>query len=257
MSRLLHISDLHFGALYESTLEPLCSAVEDLAPDLLVVSGDLTQRARKSQYQAAARFLERLPCRRQLVVPGNHDIPLWNPFRRFINPRRDFYRYICEEPFPVYEDSVVSVIGVDTSRSLTLSNGRINESQLARIRSWFETRPEETFRVVVAHHPFVVPEDQQNMTLVGRARKAMSELLENEVDLLLTGHRHIPWASDLGTRLLTVHCGTTTSNRTRGEPNSFQEIEIDIERVQVWPWTWSEEGSCFHRGRPTVASPRS
>ncbi len=247
MTTLVHISDLHFGAIREETLDPLASHIENLAPAALVISGDLTQRARSSQFKAAARFLKRLPCKNILVVPGNHDIPLWNPLRRFINPRRDFFRYITPDTYPVYEDDIVSVIGIDTSRSFTVSNGRINSEQLGRIRSYFESRPASSCRVVVAHHPFVVPEEDKDARLVGRAERALSDVLEDEVDLLLTGHRHLAWVRDFGTSLLTVHCGTTTSLRTRGEQNGFHEIVIDPQWVNVRPWRWSEETDCFHR----------
>jgi 3',5'-cyclic AMP phosphodiesterase CpdA len=247
MTTLVHISDLHFGAVAEATLEPLLDTIENLAPDAVVVSGDLTQRALRKQYQGAAAFLGRIDCETRIVVPGNHDIPLWNPVRRFVNPRRDFFRYITPETYPSFSNSAVAVIGIDTSRALTFSNGRINRAQIEKIRRFFADQAPELCRVVVAHHPFVIPEDDGNGKLVGRAEKALAGVLEEHVDLLLTGHRHQAWTSVLGTRLLTVHCGTTTSRRTRGETNCFHELRILDESIEVQTWRWQDSTECFQR----------
>lgn len=245
MSRIVHISDLHFGALDPKTIEPLLTRIEALEPDVVVISGDLTQRARRGQYEDAAAFIERIPIADIVIVPGNHDIPLWNPWRRFVNPRRDFRRCIEDNEFPIWRSDDAAMIGIDTARSLTIKNGRVNREQLKQVASFFARVPEDHCRIVVAHHPFVLPEDSGKR--VGRAEMALASLLDERVDLLLTGHRHVSWVSTLGSNLLTVHAGTATSNRRRAEPNSFNEIVINEKTVEIRPHHFDEDDSIFVR----------
>lgn len=237
MQRILHFSDLHFGALRAETVEPLIAISSELTPDAIVVSGDLTQRARPRQFEEARTFLARLPCRRQLVVPGNHDVPLWNLLLRVFSPRARFDHYVTRDPFPTLVDRELAIVGLDTARSLT-SNGRVSMSQIEVILGRFRDAPPHALRVLVCHHPFVVPVDGPAGKRARRSDTALAALVEYEVDLLLTGHRHLPWVSPLGTDLLTVHAGTTTSSRTRGVENSFNEIIVDRDHVVVRRFLW-------------------
>jgi len=240
MMRLVaHISDLHFGALRKETIEPLLACLEKLAPDAVAVTGDLTQRARSGQFEQAAAFLERLPSERRLVVPGNHDIPaLYRPFRRLLALRRRFDRYITSEAFPTIADDEIIVVGLNTARSLSIKNGRINTAQLQEATKRFQRVSPRALRLLACHHPFVVPEDVSSKERARRADMAVAALVEDEVDLLLTGHRHLPWVSPLGTRLPTVHAGTATSRRIRGAENSFNTILVDADRVIVRRYVW-------------------
>src|SRR4051794_10715719 len=136
MRRILHLSDIHFGRVDESLLAPLSEIARTLEPHLVAVSGDLTQRARTAEFQAAKAFLDTLP-RPQIVVPGNHDIPLHNLLERFRNPLSKFRRYITPDLSPSYIDDEVAVVGVNTARSLVIKGGRINESQIAWVREKF------------------------------------------------------------------------------------------------------------------------
>src|SRR3712207_3725723 len=135
MRKLVHLSDLHFGRIDYRVLDPLVADVGAAGPDLVVVSGDLTQRARRAQFKEARRFLDALPSP-QIVVPGNHDVPLYDVFRRFLRPLEGFRRYISDDLEPFYADEEVAVLGVNTARSLTIKHGRINERQVARIRQF-------------------------------------------------------------------------------------------------------------------------
>ena len=107
--------------------------VAQLKPDLVVVSGDLTQRARIEQFKEARRFLDSLPSP-QIVVPGNHDVPLYDVLSRFARPLARYRRYITEDLEPFYADDEIAVLGLNTARSLTIKGGRINEAQFARAR---------------------------------------------------------------------------------------------------------------------------
>ncbi|HEX9172967.1 MAG TPA: metallophosphoesterase, partial [Telluria sp.] len=134
MRTLVHLSDLHFGRVDPALLDPLRELVHRIAPDVVVVSGDLTQRARSGQFEAARAWLDTLPGP-QVIVPGNHDISLYNVFRRFVKPLERYKRYITDDLDPIYIDEEIAVLGVNTARSLTFKDGRVNDRQVDQIRA--------------------------------------------------------------------------------------------------------------------------
>ncbi|HEY8230374.1 MAG TPA: metallophosphoesterase, partial [Rhodanobacteraceae bacterium] len=140
MRTLLHLSDLHFGRVDAGLLDPLCAFARELAPDLVVVSGDLTQRARTVQFEQARHFLDTLPLP-QIVVPGNHDVPLHDVVSRFARPLEKFRRLVTQDVLPTWVDGEIGVIGIDTSRSLTFKGGRINQRQIDGLVAAFEAMP--------------------------------------------------------------------------------------------------------------------
>jgi 3',5'-cyclic AMP phosphodiesterase CpdA len=248
MTRIIHLSDLHFGALAGETVDPLLAVIAELSPSVVVISGDLTQRARRRQFELARTFIARLPAP-VVAVPGNHDIPLWDVLRRFLAPRRRFRRYVSDDPFPTHLTDDVSVVGVNTARSLTFTNGRINRQQLLRVESILTQSPRRALRIVVAHHPFVVPEERPLTARVGRTELALPVFLRVGVDMLLTGHRHHTWISSPEPGLLTVHAGTATSRRVRREENSFNLIEVASREVSVHRFRWQPEDATFRPPR--------
>src|ERR687884_624014 len=153
MRTIVHLSDLHFGRVNPALINPLLRAVREVGPDLVAISGDLTQRARSYQFQQARAFLDALP-KPQIVVPGNHDIPLHNVFARFLEPLTKYKHYITDDLQPVYEDGEVAVVGVNTARSLVFKGGRINKTQVGRLREKFCSLEDDVVKVVVTHHPF-------------------------------------------------------------------------------------------------------
>ena len=232
MRTLVHLSDLHFGRIDPAVLEPLARAVADAAPDVVVVSGDLTQRARRAQFRAAAAFLARLP-KPQVVVPGNHDVPLYDLARRFIAPLARFRRYVHAEPFPEYVDDTLAVVGVNTARSLVFKGGRINRAQVAALARRFAALPPQLVRVVVSHHPFEEGPHATARDRVGRAAMALRALADCRIDLFLSGHLHrshqaLAAPVDQGGHAgLVVHAGTAASTRGRGEANAFNVLRVD------------------------------
>jgi 3',5'-cyclic AMP phosphodiesterase CpdA len=244
MTRIVHISDLHFGALDPATLDPLRDAVAGLGPALIVVSGDLTQRARPAQFEAAKAFLRTLAAPRVLCVPGNHDVPLWNLLRRTLAPLRHYRRHIDAELYPTWIDDEVALIGINTARSATIANGRVNHRQLQRIARFLDAEAEGRCRIVVAHHPFALPEDSREQR-VGRSRRSLAALVDARVDLLLTGHRHRPWVRALEPGPLTIHAGTATSARRRGEPNSFMVLDLSARQARIERWDWRPADAAF------------
>ncbi len=156
MRTIAHISDLHFGRHDETAAERLLADISAVRPDLLVITGDLTQRARHSQFAAARAFLEKLP-RPVIVIPGNHDVPLYDVIERFVGRLARYRRYICDELQPFFADDEIALLGLNTARSAAFSNGRISFRQAAAIKSVFAQMPASRLRILAIHHPLAVP----------------------------------------------------------------------------------------------------
>jgi 3',5'-cyclic AMP phosphodiesterase CpdA len=251
MRTLVHLSDLHFGRVDDALLAPLRELVQRLAPDVVVVSGDLTQRAKSEQFEAARAYLDTLPGP-QIIVPGNHDISLYNVFRRFLKPLERYQRYITEDLTPFYADQEIAVLGINTARSLTFKDGRVNEEQVASIHAALGGLDPAVVRIVVTHHPFDLPEHADEDDLVDRAPMAMAAFAECGVDLLLAGHLHVSHANSTANRYpiseyaaLVVQAGTATSTRGRGEVNSFNVIRVEPARIDVDRYGWDVLSQTF------------
>jgi 3',5'-cyclic AMP phosphodiesterase CpdA len=251
MRTVVHLADLHFGRVDYSLIKPLTDAVREVGPDVLAVAGDLTQRARSSQFREAREFLDALPSP-QVVVPGNHDVPLYNVFARFLSPLGKFRRHITDDLEPFYEDEEVIVLGINTARSLTTKYGRVDERQVAHVRERLCRYPEEVTKMVVTHHPFDLPEGHDEREIVGRAGLAMEALAACGADILLAGHLHVSHTGQTAVRYktrghsaLVVQAGTATSTRGRGEANSFNVIRVKHPHVQVERRVWNPEGAAF------------
>jgi 3',5'-cyclic AMP phosphodiesterase CpdA len=241
---IAHLSDLHFGRVDAALLEPLADFLGDVNPDLVVVSGDLTQRARSAEFIAARSFLDMLPAPK-IIVPGNHDIPLHNVFRRFVSPLAKYQRYITEELEPFHVDEEIAVLGINTARSLTIKDGRVNQAQIERVRTRLSDLDGQLIKILVTHHPFDLPSHMRQSDLVGRAPLAMSHFSECGVDLLLAGHLHTSEAVLTSDRYkagnfsaLAIQAGTATSTRGRGESNSFNVLRIELDRVEIDQVSW-------------------
>jgi 3',5'-cyclic AMP phosphodiesterase CpdA len=234
MRRIVHLSDIHFGRVDHDVVARVVEKISDLEPNVVVVSGDLTQRARSREFLDARKFLDELP-RPQIVVPGNHDVPLYNVLDRFARPLEKFKRYITAELAPAYVDGELAVFGVNTARSLTLKGGRINERQIDHIKKAMCVLSDELLKVVVTHHPFDLPEGSGEKGIVGRARLAMPTLSDCGADVFLAGHLHISqitstakrYRLENGRSALVIQAGTATSVRGRGEAHSFNVIEFE------------------------------
>jgi 3',5'-cyclic AMP phosphodiesterase CpdA len=249
---IVHLSDLHFGRITERVIAPLIEAITNIRPDVVAVSGDLTQRARARQFTQARAFLDRLPTP-QIVVPGNHDVPLHNVAVRFLRPLRNYRRYITDDLRPFYHDAEIAVLGVNTARSLTIKEGRLNEEQVAWMSDCLSACDPGVVKIVVTHHPFDVPEGHDERQMVGRARMAMEALARCGADLFLAGHLHVSHTSHSATRYkitghsaLVVQAGTAASARGRGEANSFNAVRIDRAQIEVDRFEWQPERGEFH-----------
>jgi 3',5'-cyclic AMP phosphodiesterase CpdA len=251
MRRVLHISDLHFGRTNELLADTLLVQTRELQPDLVVVSGDLTQRARPEQFRTARRFLDALEPPK-IVVPGNHDVPLEHFFDRLIRPLARYRRYISEDLYPTYNDDELAVIGVNTARSFTRASGSISDQQIQHARRFFCRAKQDTVRILVTHHPFDFPYGLRDKYLLRRARHAVASLADCQADVYLAGHAHVPFAGLSARRYTVAHhtalivqAGTSVSMRTRSEPNSFNLIHVHRPSVSVEHFFWNERSARF------------
>lgn len=245
---ILHLSDTHFFgyAMRPGLAERIVEEAWALRPDLVVVSGDLTQRALVRQFVAARQWLDALPQPR-LVVPGNHDIPLFHLWERLRRPLDRYRRYIAEETDPVYEDDALLVVGLCSARGTTTENGWLDPAQLARAERLIRgRRPGQVTAVVVHHHFLRVPGSLQ------RPIRGAAELLQTfdrwGVDLVLTGHSHRAYIHRTEGGLLLLQAGTATSTRGKGEDrgrNHYFVIHVDEGHLMVTRWQYDAEQGAF------------
>jgi 3',5'-cyclic AMP phosphodiesterase CpdA len=250
MARLIHLSDLHFGAHDPVLVEAVEQQVKEADPDLVVISGDLTQRAKTEQFQQACQFLERLRENGHdvLAVPGNHDVPLYDVLRRFLSPLTRYMRFVDDTLCPLYELPGAAVLGINTARSFTFKDGRISHEQMDFIRKTFDRTDPRAMRILVTHHPlFALPVGEEVARAVGRSELALDAIGEAGVDMLLAGHNHrasIHSAKDLVTRAgpaLVIQAGTATSTRVREQPQSFNEIETGENSATITVFAWRND----------------
>jgi 3',5'-cyclic AMP phosphodiesterase CpdA len=253
MRTLLHLSDFHFGRIDERVLKPLLDAVGKINPNIVVVSGDLTQRARAKQFRAASELLKALPLP-QIIVPGNHDVPLYNVIARFLFPLAGYRRYIAKDPEPFYQDEEIAILGLNSSRSLTIQDGRLNKAQIGKMMRVFKTIPDGVLKVLVSHHPFELPPDCEEFKVVGGAGKVLDAMAECRTDVVLSGHFH---TTHVGRRAfqqpdakwapLLLQAGTATSTRLRGQEPSFNVLHVRGGTIELESHTWSNDTRAYLR----------
>ena len=227
MSRIVHISDLHFGREAPELLEPLRKAIDIAKPDVVAVTGDFTQRARPGQFRAARAFLDNL-CAPWVGVPGNHDIPLDIFWLRLLWPFGRYRKYISEDLAPLWENADLTMQGLNTADPWSWQRGRVRRGQVRLACEAFSAP--DRIHVVLAHHPFEHQPDT-GKTLMKRAPGALDRLAKCNAQLILSGHLH-RWraepflSSQHGAHMLQVHVGTGLSTRSRGQGNDFAVIDL-------------------------------
>lgn len=235
MRRVLHLSDLHFGRTRPDLFEPLLALAERLKPDLVAVSGDLTQRARRGQFVQARAFLDRLPAP-WLAVPGNHDISLDNVLVRLLDPWGRYRGLIHEDLSPRWEDEALAVVGLNTVNRYAHQSGRIGRRQLRTIASAAADDPARPL-VVVMHHPPEHPAGSRKRPM-RHAGRGVEALRRAGADIVLSGHLHNAHVAPLSAApgILLVQAGTGLSTRLRAEPNTINCLEIGPGDVRVDRW---------------------
>lgn len=230
MRRIAHLSDLHFGREDPAVVAALAEDLRQVQPHLVVVSGDVTQRARRAEFESARRFLLGLAAP-VVCVPGNHDVPLFNLGRRLWSPKGRYRKHLGTFVADRFQDGEVAVLGLDTSHGLTWKSGRVDEGALHSLRIW-SAGAGRRLRLVVAHHPFVQDPDARHSVVRG-VDPAWRALEEAGIDVLLTGHLHRASHRDARSvrpgvqkSFMVLHCGTSTSVRRRGEANAYNLLHL-------------------------------
>jgi len=255
MLTLLHISDLHFGPWYlPAAGEALLRAADRLQADLIVASGDFTQRAKAGQFAEARAFLDRLPSR-PVVVPGNHDIPLYRVHERLFSPYDLYRKFISPQLDSVVRLDGAVIVALNTTSPLgAITNGRFKRWQLDFCSEAFRAAPRGAVKIVVTHHHFApAPDYAAKHDVMRRGKAALDRFTELEVDLILGGHLHrasignsldVYPSQDRTSGIIIAQCGTTTSQRGRArerEKNSLNLIKIGPEVIRITHFMYFHE----------------
>jgi 3',5'-cyclic AMP phosphodiesterase CpdA len=248
---ILHISDVHFGPPHlPRVAQGVLDFIDRYRPDMVVLSGDLTQRARPEQFRQARAFVDRIPVP-TLVVPGNHDVPLYRIGERIFNPFGAYKQYFSPEFEPVYRDGEMLIVGINTAFGWTIKDGRIKLGRLLEVAKVFEQTPEPMFKVVVAHHHMIPPPNFGSQQVLGNAYEAIDLFSSVGVDLILSGHLHQAYIGSSEEfypkgrpPVVILHSGTTTSNRGRAgerERNTCNWIRVDQDSLIVSHYRWHHD----------------
>lgn len=254
--RILHISDVHVGPPFRPKVaQQLIAQAHEMKPDLLVISGDFVQRADfADQWRAAKELRAALPSP-QLVVPGNHDVPLYNAHLRLLDPLGRYRRHISRDLNPVFELPGLAVVGACTAHGLTIDDGRLSSGQITHLRAILGRYGPETCKVVVWHHPVLTPLGIRRNRTMDKANAAMTLLDECGAELLLCGHAHVSYVGntrdvvhDLRNGTIICQSGTTTSSRGHGREhgqNSCNMIEIEDRAIRISQMLYADAADRF------------
>lgn len=261
MSVLLQISDPHFGTERPHVVDALRRLHAQVHPDVVVVSGDITQRARRAQFDAARRFLDSLPGPALLVVPGNHDIPLFNIPGRVFAPYAGYTRAFGAPRDLIFDADAWRIVCLVTTRPWRHKHGELSVQQIDAVaREMASARPLQ-LRVVVTHHPLAVVTASDRRNLVRGREDAIERWIAAGVDLVLGGHIHLPYVTacalpGTGRPLVVAQAGTAVSGRIRDEhPNSVTVVratpESAIRRAAIEQWNYDGPAEAFTLARAT------
>lgn len=270
MLTVLHASDFQCGRPFRpNAAEALVRFASELAPDILVVSGDLTQRAKKREFALVRSILARMPQVPRVVTPGNHDVPMFRVLERLVSPYRNWRSGISPDLNTVTRIEGATFVALNSSAPRrALVNGRIDPFQVELAREAFASSPPTDVRALVIHHHFVPVPDGTDGTPLPRAAELVEAFEDMDVDLVLGGHvhqTHVTTSSDLlGERpvpgIPLIACGTTTSWRGRGPEahlNSLNVVRVRADEIEVVPHVMQEEGTAFERREPIVLPRRA
>jgi 3',5'-cyclic AMP phosphodiesterase CpdA len=256
MLTVIHASDLHFGRPHHAeAARDFHNLVHGSPPDLLVFSGDFTQRAKVHEYAAARAWLDTLPQVPAVVTPGNHDVPLYRVFERIAAPYRNYKEFISRELDTVTRIPGLTVVSLNSSAPhRAIVNGRIRTDQLAFAQKAFEATPPGDLRMVVAHHHLAPAPDYEGDRPLPGGKHILDALEAMGVEVLLGGHLHRAYignsldvypGKDRDRGIVIVQSGTTTSHRGRARErakNSFNRLEVDEHRIRIVHYLRFEEG---------------
>lgn len=255
MGELLHISDVHFGPPHLPRLaQGVLDLVDEAPPDAVVLSGDLTQRAKPEQFRQAREFVDAIPVP-TVVVPGNHDVPLYRLWERIFAPFHAYKTHFSDELEPVHRTDDLLVVGINTAFNWTLKDGRMSLDRLLEVGEIFDAVPETVFKVVVAHHHLIPPPNFGTQRVLANAFEAIDLFSQVGVDLILSGHLHQAFIGNSEEfypkgrpPVVILHSGTTTSSRGRAgerEKNTCNRIRYNATTLEVSHCRWESARERF------------
>jgi 3',5'-cyclic AMP phosphodiesterase CpdA len=249
VTRILHLSDLHFGAVDDRLVAPLLALAAELSPDATVISGDLSQRARRSQFAAARAFVDRLPGP-VLVVPGNHDMPLYNLALRLTRPFAGYHRAFGDALEPCLSLPCAVIQGVNTANPHVWKSGHLTPTSTARLTAAFAAARPDATRIAVLHHA-PVPAADGTPADVADPVAVLDALSRAGTEIVLSGHTHMPHAgfAETAAQILFLQVGTAISTRIKTDANDFALIELDRDGVTVRSWL-ARQGHPFREAPP-------
>jgi len=257
VTRLLQISDTHFGTEQPHVMKALLALAHAEKPDVLVLSGDITQRARAAQFSRARAFCDQLGIARMLSLPGNHDIPLFNIFSRVFYPYAAYLRAFGPDLEPALHTASLCVLGVKTTRRWRHKNGQISSDQIDRVCAQLAKATPQQLRIVVVHQPVHVLRASDEHDRLNGWEPAVRAWAAAGADVVMGGHIHLPYVCELSAsvaglerRMWCVQAGTALSSRVRREaPNSVNIIRYNAVPVgrpcQVERWDFNGVASRF------------
>jgi 3',5'-cyclic AMP phosphodiesterase CpdA len=252
---LLQISDAHFGTEQPAVVEALLRLAHEIQPAALIVSGDITQRARRAQFDAARAFVSRLSPPAVVAIPGNHDIPLFNVIARMFYPYAGFERIFGTHLEPEWHNDDFLVIGVNTTRARRHKDGEVSSEQILRVSKRLATASARQIRIVVTHQPVHVLRGSEIHNRLHGHAEAIPAWSNAGADIIMGGHIHLPYIAPLHEdytevrrRCWVVQAGTAVSTRVRRRhPNSVNLIKREDARTCVAErWDYSAENDKFH-----------
>lgn len=235
MSCLLQISDTHFGTEQPEVMAALERLAHALAPQVVVLSGDITQRATRKQFAAARAFVDRLAAPAVVAIPGNHDIPLFQLGARLFSPYGRYAGAFGTDLEPVFESADWLVVAVNTTRWWRHADGAVSPAQIERVAARLAGALPSQLRVVVTHQPVMVTRQKDLSNRLHGREAAVARWCAAGADLILGGHIHLPFVRSLhgayaGCPRTTwaVQAGTAVSSRLRaGHPNSVNVLRLE------------------------------
>ena len=247
MTLVAHLSDLHFGRERSEVAEGLLDDLHARRPDLIVITGDLTERAFHWQFRKARRFLDRLPGP-WVATPGNHDVPLLPLDERLHRPLERFARHIDPAPSPTRQAGKAWVTGLSTAHGATWKDGNIGQDLLDEVCTLTRSAPAGARRIVIAHHPFRPPPDAPDYKLVDGWEDGLRRLSAAGADIVLGGHIHRAYAVDAGAELgldrplIVVQAPTAISPHLRDKPNGYNLLRLGDAFIEVATRYWNGRG---------------
>ncbi|MGB6231801.1 MAG: metallophosphoesterase [Litorimonas sp.] len=247
MTSILHFADIHFGVEDTDALAKLDATIEELRPDVSVISGDVTQSGSKEEFEAAAQWIDGL-AGPKIITAGNHDTPMFGVIDRIVKPFDRYADYIDPLDAGRYEDENVVILSMNTARGVQMkldwSVGVVNLDELDALIAEFNEADWRKLKFLNVHHPFIYPPEAPLQKETDNGPEGLKRLADGNCDVVLSGHIHVPFVVERepgGSQLLSVSSGTLSTRRRDNNP-AFNHITVDEEEIAITMVEFNEGG---------------